>query len=108
MRRQYWRLFVALLLAFGLAAVEPGNPDAGAQRAAEAVSVPDGAAAADRRVSDIAGARSTASVLDPSRRRESEQRICAAPPLEVARAELSHAFYEGHDPSTAVDRPLRC
>ena len=108
MRRQNWRLLLALLLAFGLAAVEPGIPDVYAQSTPAVVSVPDSDAATDRRVSDIAGAPSTARILDPTPRRECEQRIGASPLPEVARAELSHAFHEGHDTSTAVDRPLRC
>src|SRR3954453_5055766 len=108
MRRQNWQLLVALLLAFGLAAVEPGIPDAYAQSTPTVVSVPDRARGRDRPVDDLASARRPARILDPSRRRETDQRIYASPLPEVARAALTHGFHEGHDTSTAVDRPLRC
>src|SRR4051794_30887352 len=108
MQRQNWRLLLALLLAFGLAAVEPGMPDAYAERAPAAISVPDGDAAADRFVGEIAGARSTARILDPSPRRQSEPRSCASPLPEVASAALSLTLHAGHDASATVDRPLRC
>jgi hypothetical protein len=108
MRRQNWWLPFTLLLAFGLAAAEPGLEDASAQRPSAAFSVPDGEEAADSLAVTVAAARGAGRVLDLSKRPDGEQRAAAYPLNEVAPGAPSHALHAGRVASASVPPPLRC